>query len=161
MQGHLTPTNVAITLAVLALVVYRNSRPQRMTVARFWILPGIVVLMTAFLMWSTLAASVPGVLVAGLIASVVGVALGIPVGIARGHHSNVKLGTSPGTFIVEPSIVVMLIWIGAFAVRYAVRLLLPNAGAMTLAATDGLVLFAVTSVLVARIVIFRKYLALT
>ncbi len=156
---HLNPTNIVLTLMVLALVVYRNSRPQRMTVGRFWIFPGIVILMTAFLMYSTIA-TVPGVVMAGAIASLIGLALGIPLGIARGHHSQVRLGDTPGTFVVDPSIVVMVIWLGAFAVRFIVRMYVPNAGPLFLGVTDGLVVFAVASVVTARIVIFRKYQAL-
>lgn len=157
MTHQSTFTTLIPTLLILALVVYRNSRPQRMTVGRFWIFPGIVVILTAWLMWSTLAAPVPGIALAAGIACAIGLVLGIPLGIARGHHSQVRLGETPGTFIVDPSIVVMLIWLGAFAVRFIVRLYLPNAGPVALGATDGLVLFAVTSVLTARIVIFGKY----
>jgi hypothetical protein len=151
--------SIVVLLAVVALLVLRNSRPQKMTVSRFWILPAIVVFLTIFVIVST-AAVEPGVLLAGGIASVIGIALGIPLGLARGHHSKVRLGDRPGTLYVDPSLVVTLIWLGAFAVRYAVRSFLPNAGSIALGATDGLLLFAVTSVIVARIVIFRKYEAL-
>jgi hypothetical protein len=147
-------------LAVVGLVVYRNSRPQKMTVGAFWIFPVLVVVLTGWLMWTTLAIHVPGVFLAGGIASIVGLALGIPLGIARGHHSNVRLGERPGTFVVDPSIVVMLIWLGAFALRFIVRMYLPTAGPGLLATTDGLVVFAVASLVTARIIIFRKYQAL-
>jgi hypothetical protein len=55
---------------------------------------------------------------------------------------------------------VMLIWLGAFGIRYAIRIFLPTAGDLTLGVSDGLLVFALTSVIVARIVIFRKYLTL-
>jgi hypothetical protein len=145
------------TVLILALVVYRNSRPQTMTAGRFWIFPGIVVVLTIWLMWVTLAAPVPGVAVAGAIASAIGLVLGIPLGIARGHHSKVRLGDRPGTFVIDPSMVVMAIWLGAFVARYAVRMYLPNAGPMALGATDGLLIFAIASVITSRVVIFRKY----
>jgi hypothetical protein len=160
MSSQLNPTNFVITLAILALVVFRMSRPQKMTVWRFWILPAIVVVATVLFMYATLANHVPGVALYGGIASLVGLVLGIPLGIARGHHSNVRLGDRPGTFVVDPSIVVMLIWLGAFVVRFVVRMYIPNAGPAELGMTDGLFVFAVTSVLVARFVIFRKYQAL-
>ena len=160
MPEHFNPATVFSTLAVLALVVFRNSRPQKMTVGRFWISPALYVVITGVLMWATLAEPIPGLVVAGLIASAIGLVLGIPLGIARGHHSQVRLGETPGTFIVDPSIVVMLIWLGAFAVRFAVRMYLPNAGPFAIGATDGLIVFAIASVVTARVVIFRKYQAL-
>jgi len=147
------------TLIVLALVVYRNSRPQKMTVSRFWILPVLIVFLTGFVIWSTLAVE-HGDLIAGAIASLIGIALGIPLGLARGHHSKVRLGDQPGTLYVDPSLIVTLIWLGAFVLRYVVRTFIPTAGPIALGATDGVLLFAVTSVLVSRIVIFRKYEAL-
>ncbi len=157
---HPTVATLVPTLLVLALVIYRTSRPQTMTAGRFWLWPGIVVVLTAWLMWVTLAAPVPGVAVAAGIASAIGLVLGVPLGIARGHHSQVRLGTRPGTFVIDPSIVVMLIWVGAFIARFAVRMYLPNAGSVALGATDGLIVFAIASVITSRIVIFRKYQAL-
>jgi hypothetical protein len=160
MSSQLNPMNAIITVAVLALVIFRNSRPQKMTEGRFWILPVVIVLVTGFGIYATLSAPIPGLFAAAGIASLIGLVLGIPLGIARGHHSQVRLGDTPGTFIVDPSLVVMLIWLGAFALRFVVRLYLPNAGAMALGATDGLIVFAIAWVLTARIVVFRKYLAL-
>jgi len=157
MSSQLNPTTIAVYLIALALVVYRNSRPQRMTAGRFWIFPLIVLVLTVLMMASTLATSIPGIALDGGIAAVIGLLLGIPLGVARGHHSQVRLGDTPGSFVVDPSIIVMLIWFGAFVLRFAVRMYMPNAGAPALAATDGLIVFAVTSVLTARVVIFRKY----
>ena len=144
---------------VLALVIYRNSRPQIMNEIRFWIPPVLVVLMSAFMFYG-IARTEPGAMMYALVTSAIGIVLGIPLGIARGHHSQVRLHDKEGHFIVDPSLVVLLIWLGAFAVRFAIHIFLPTAGDVTLGVSDGLLVFALTSVIVARIVIFRKYLAL-
>jgi len=158
-SAHPTIGTLIFTLLILVLIVYRNSRPQKMTISRFWIMPVLIVFLTGYVIWATLAVG-HGDLIAGVVAGLIGIALGIPLGLARGHHSKVRLGEQPGTLYVDPSLVVTLIWLGAFAVRYAVRTFIPTAGPVALGATDGLLLFAVTSVLVSRIVIFRKYEAL-
>lgn len=147
------------TIAIIALVIYRNSRPQVMNEVRFWIPVALVVFLTAFMFFGT-AATAPAALMASGIAAVIGVVLGIPLGIARGHHSQVRLHDKDGHFIVDPSLVVMLIWLGAFAIRSGIKYFMPQAGEWTTGISDGLVVFAVTSVVTARIIIFRKYLAL-
>ena len=147
-----------IPLAVAALVVLRNLRPQKMTVSRFWIFPILMVALSGFVLWTSVVAS-PHAPWLGVVAGVIGVALGIPFGIARGHHSRIRLADH-GTFYVDPSIIVMLIWLAAFAVRYAIRAFLPEAGSLTLAVSDGALLFAIASLVVARLMIFRKYEAL-
>ena len=146
-------------LLVLGLVIYRNSRPQVMNEVRFWFPVAIFALLTAFMFYG-ITRTEPTALTYALIASAVGVVLGIPLGIARGHHSQVRLHDKQGHFIVDPSLIVMLIWLGAFGLRYAIRLFLPTAGDVTLGVSDGLLVFAITSVIVARIVIFKKYLSL-
>jgi ABC-type antimicrobial peptide transport system permease subunit len=140
-------------------VIFRNSRSQKLTVSRFWILPLIVLALTALGLWSTVAVEHAD-LVATIVSVVIGIALGVPLGIARGHHSKVRLGETPGTLYVDPSLMVTLIWLAAFVLKYVVNTFLPNAGPIAVAATDGFLLFGVTSILVARLVIFRKYEAL-
>lgn len=144
---------------VMALVIYRNSRPQVMNEVRFWIPTVLIVLMTALMFYGTYQMT-PSAVTYGLIASLVGVALGVPLGMARGHHSQVRLHDKEGHFIVDPSLVVMLIWLVAFGLRFAIRYFMPTAGDLTTGVSDGLVVFAVASVVTARIVIFRKYLML-
>lgn len=146
-------------ILVVILVIWRNSRPQTMNEVRFWIPVALLVFLTGFMFYGLMRVD-PDAITYGLIASAVGIVLGIPFGIARGHHSQVRLADKQGHFIVDPSLVVLLIWLGAFAARFLVRFFLPTAGAVTLGVSDGLVVFAMTSVVVARVVIFRKYLAL-
>ena len=62
--------------------------------------------------------------------------------------------------LVAPSIVPLLIWLVAYGARFALRAFLPDAGVSALAATDGLLAFAVASVISSRYVIAQKFLRL-
>lgn len=157
MQGSIL--NVITTIAVVALLVWRNSRPQKVTVARFWLAPALLVVITGFMVYSTFAVARDQLALAG-VSLVVGALLGIPLGIVRGHHSAVRLTDQPGVFYIDPSLIVMMIWLAAFAVRFGLRFILPNAGTAALAVSDGFVVFAIASVLAARVMIFQKYQAL-
>jgi hypothetical protein len=150
---------VIVVIVAVALIVLRNSRPRKMSVMRLWIAPAIFVLLTGFVLWTSLIAA-PGNFWLGALASAIGIVAGIPLGFARGHHSDVRLGDKPGTIVLHPSLVVMLIWLAAFAVRYGLRSVLPNAGPAALAISDGFLLFAVSSIVTANVMIFRKYEAL-
>jgi hypothetical protein len=148
--------SIVVIIIVLAVVILRNARTQKMTVSRFWILPVIILAVTVLGLWSSIAEEHADI-VAAIIAAAIGIVLGIPLGIARGHHSKVRLGDAPGTLYVDPSLVVTLIWLAAFAIKYGLRAFLPDAGPIAVAASDGFLFFGVSSVLVARLVIFRKY----
>lgn len=152
-------TSVLVTIGVLVLIVLRNNRPRRMSVIALWIMPAILTALSLFVIWGT-AMAMPAGIGAGIVACLIGLVAGIPLGYARGLHSDVRLGERPGTFVLHPSVIVMLIWVGAFGLRYALRLMIPNAGPLTFAATDGLLVFAVSSYIVANVMIFRKYQAL-
>lgn len=62
--------------------------------------------------------------------------------------------------IVDPSLVPLLIWIGAFGLRFGLRQFLPHAGPTALAAGDGFLAFAVASVVASRYVILTRFKAL-
>lgn len=159
MQDNFSTANVIILIAIAALVVFRNTRPQKMTVSRFWVFPIIMVLLTGFVLWSSVEQA-PGSVWDTVIAALIGLVLGIPFGIARGHHSQVKLSQEPGVFFIQPSVMVMLIWLIAFILKFGVRAYLPNAGPVGVAAVDGFLFFAIVSVAVSRYMIFRKYEAM-
>lgn len=155
-QANSATLNVIILIAIAALMVFRNLRPQKMTVSRFWVFPILMMLLTAFVLWTSIEQS-PGSVWKTVIAALIGLVLAIPFGMARGHHSQVKLAKEPGVFFIQPSVVVMLIWLVAFVVKFGARTYLPQAGAVGIAATDGFLFFAIVSVVVSRYVIFRKY----
>ena len=159
MQGSSATANVIVLIIVAALVVFRNMRPQKMTVSRFWVFPIIIVVLTGFVFWTSVQTA-PGSLWDTVIAAIVGLLVGIPFGMARGHHSQVKLSEQPGVFFIQPSAIVMIVWLIAFIVKFGVRAYLPQAGPIAVAATDGFLFFAIVSVAVSRYMIFQKYEAL-
>ncbi|MDQ2680696.1 MAG: DUF1453 family protein [Candidatus Eremiobacteraeota bacterium] len=150
--------NVAIVGVLIVIVVWRNARPQTMTVSRLWIMPAFMVLVTAFLIVGTVAQHAAIWLLA--IALVIGIIAGVPVGLARGHHSRVRHADKSGRIVVEPSVVTMVIWLAAFGLKYAVKYFAPHAGPGVLVFSDGFIAFAVASVVAARYVIFKKFKAL-
>ncbi len=150
--------NFAIVAVLVAILVWRNSRPQTMTVSRLWIAPAFMVVITVLLIAGTVMPH--AALWELLVALIAGLIAGIPVGLARGHHSKVTHAPKSGRIIVEPSIVTMMIWLAAFGLKYAVKFFLPHAGTGVLVFSDGFIAFAVASVLAARYVIFKKFKAL-
>lgn len=149
-------TTIVTVLIVLALFIFRNTRPRRMSIAQLWIMPAILVALTAFIVWATVVQE-PQLLGLSLIAGIVGIVAGVPLGYARGHHSDVRLGERPGTIVLHPSVIVMVVWLVAFALRYAIKYFLPNAGPQALALSNGFLLFAAASIITANVMIFRKY----
>ncbi|MEO6912714.1 MAG: hypothetical protein ABI182_01660, partial [Candidatus Baltobacteraceae bacterium] len=150
--------NFVIVGVLIVVLVWRNARPQTMTVSRLWIAPAFMVVITAVLIAGTVVQH--AAIWALLVALAVGIIAGVPVGLARGHHSKVSHAPKSGSIVVEPSIVTMMIWLAAFGLKYAVKFFLPHAGSGLLVFSDGFIAFAVASVVAARYVIFTKFKAL-
>ncbi|MBV8151208.1 MAG: DUF1453 family protein [Candidatus Eremiobacteraeota bacterium] len=148
-------TQVIVYLIVIALVIVRLARPQRMRASRLWIAPAIVLALTALVVWASFEARVSAPAIA--LAVVVGAVLGYPFGLLRGRHTDVRTTENPKVLLVQPSVIPMLIWGSAFLVRFAVRAFLPHAGTIALEASDGFLAFAVASVIAARVVIAQKF----
>jgi hypothetical protein len=147
-----------IYVFIIALVVWRASRPQRMRVVRLWLAPIVLLSISAVSIYSS-QMSAPAPAWAMALAIVVGALLGIPVGLLRGRHSNVRLTHRPGVIQIDASLVTMLIWLGAFVVRAMVRFAF---GLDTVAATiagDGVLVFAIAAVIASYYAIYAKYRA--
>lgn len=145
-----------------AFIVFRNMRPQKLNMSRLWVLPGMLVLLSAFVIFGGTYAEYANGLDAPpvwelILAVATGIVLGIPLGLARGHASKVRLSEQKGILIVDPSIVVMIIWLAAFAVKYGLKSILPNAGPGLIVVSDGFLAFAVASVVTVRYVLFQKF----
>lgn len=149
---------VFIYLAVIALVVVRLLRPQRMRASRLWIGPAIIVALSAFVIWASYEAHAS--LLAIALAVVLGLLLGVPFGLVRGRHTEVRTTENPHVLLVQPSVLPVLIWFAAFAVRFLIRALFPNVGPTGLALSDGFLAFALASVVAARYMIAEKFKAL-
>jgi hypothetical protein len=154
--------NLLIYVVVIALFVWRMSRPQRTTVAGLWVRPIILVLLTAFVVWSAGFAAValgqtppPAWEVAVVLA--VGAVLGIPLGLLRGKHSEVKPTERPGVMYVHSSPLIAIIWIVAFVARAAIRYLVPGAQSGAGVWGDGLLAFAVAAIIASSFAIYSKY----
>ena len=150
---------VAIYVVVAALLIWRNSRPQRMSVTRLWVAPIIFLLISVLSIYgSQLTDPLAPWQIA--VTVIVGAVLGVPLGWARGHHSNVRLTEQPGVMYVDPSLVVMLLWLGAFIVRAALRYVFRTAGESVAIIGDGLLAFAISALVTSYYFIYTKYKAL-
>lgn len=153
-QGQFGVTAL-IYVAVIALFVWRMMRPMRVTVARIWTRPAILVLFTALAIWGEQQMSpapvwqVAGMLIAGGIA-------GIPLGVLRGRHSVVKRTTTPGVYVVQSSPLIVMIWLAAFLARAAIRYMVPGANHGATIWSLALLAFATTAIAASAYMVHAK-----
>lgn len=158
------PVQYVIIFVAIGLFIYRQTRPMTLSLLGLWLLPAFLIVISIFSVAVTSLAPIPGVaapaplLVA--LAVLIGLAAGIPLGLARGRASEVRLGGKKGTMIVEPSLVFALIWFAAFALRFGLRLLIPMASPAYFALGDASIVFAVSAIVALRYVLFTKFKAL-
>lgn len=134
-------------------------RPQRISVTRMWISPIILCALTAWVIYANnlLNPAPPYEIAIGLI---IGALAGLPFGILRGMHTDVRPTDRPGVMYLGSSWVTLIIFAGAFLLRYLIRLVMPQHGSLTATIGDGLLAFAITFIAASYFVIFRKYEAL-
>ncbi len=136
-------------------------RPQKLTAGRLWILPIFLIVVTGLSVWATSVVPLPGTSVPPLwmigLAIIIGMAAGIPLGLARGRASSVRLADKKGAMIVEPSMAFALIWLAAFGLRFALRLIVPHAGGAYFVISDGSIVFAASSIVALRYVLYSKF----
>jgi hypothetical protein len=145
---------------VLVLLTIRTIRPTRISITRMWLTPIILCGLAAFAVYAneTLQPAAPWLVAAGLLA---GLAAGVPFGILRGMHTDVRPTDRPGVMYLGSSWITMVIFLGAFGLRFAVRDLMPRHGAISGVIGDALLAFAIAFIAASYIVIFRKYEAAT
>ena len=141
---------------VVAILALRWVRPQRISVTRMWFAPIILCALTAWVIYenNTLNPAPPLEIAAGL---VVGAICGIPFGILRGMHTDVRPTERRGVMYLGSSWVTLVIFAAAFALRYAIRLAIPHRGSLSAVVGDGLLAFAIAFIATSYVVIFRKY----
>jgi hypothetical protein len=155
---HYSPTTIAIIVAFLAFAIWRNTRPRKLTIATMWMLPILLTAVAAFAIWGS-QQIFPAPIWSIVVAVVGGILLGTPLGILRGRHTDVRATDTPGVMYLHPSLVPFLLYIGAFAVRFAIRSMLPlGVGASIVG--DGLLVFAMWTIIVSYYEIYKKYRAL-
>jgi len=149
--------SAAIYVLIIGAVVYfRLLRPVRLRASRLWVGPALIVVVTGLLVWQSFDSNVSVPTIAGAI--VLGVVLGFPVGLLRGRHTKVQPTGQPGVLIVQPSIIPLTIWGVAFLARFAIRYFFAGQSQpVALAASDGLIAFALGSIIGARYVIAQRF----
>lgn len=160
-QPPLTMT-LLIYVVAIAVFVWRMSRPQRTTVFGLWFRPILLLIITGFAIWSsnfTLVAmgQIPPPLWEIAAVLILGAAFGVPLGLLRGRHSEVKPTERRGVMYVHSSPVIVIIWIAAFVARAALRYLLPGAQRGASVWGDGLLAFAVAALITSCFMIYAKY----
>ena len=159
--GQQSPLTYLIILAILALVIFRNVRPQTMSISRIWLTPIILLVLVGVSFWATAIELPPGTLWLPALAVAIGLAIGIPFGILRGRHSKMRAGKKPRTIVVEPSAITLILFFVAFGARYAIRLFVPTAGPIAIAPADGFIAFAIASVIASRWILYTRFKALS
>jgi hypothetical protein len=155
----LTQQQVLIYVVLVAIVVFRASRPQRISVTRMWIFAALLMLACAFAIYGSIALFSPPVWEIAA-AVVLGLAAGIPVGLFRGHHTRVSATDRHGVMQLGPSWITAIIYLAAFGGRVLIRLVFPPTSAVGMVVGDGLLVFAIGIVGATYYAVYRKYEAM-
>ncbi len=143
-------------LIVVAIVVVRMLRPQRISVTRMWVTPIVLAALAAFAIYGS-ARFNPAPAWEIAVGLAIGALAGIPVGLLRGHHTEVQLTERDGTMLLGSSWITALIYFGAFGLREGIRLAMPQRGSLAAAVGDGLLAFAIGYIVASYVAIYRKY----
>jgi len=149
-------TTVVVWIVIAAIVLFRASRPQRTSVTRMWIMAGILMLAAGFAIYSYEILN-PAPVWQIALAVVLGLAAGIPVGILRGHHTQVSATDRHGVMQLGPSWATAGIYVGAFGLRALIRYFVPLHSAIGTVVGDGLLIFAIAIVGATYFAVYRKY----
>lgn len=159
MQGDANRLNLLIYAVIILLVLFRASRPQRISVTRMWIFAGILMLAGVGVVYeSVVVFHSPAWEI--VVAVVLGLLAGIPLGLLRGRHTQVCATDRHGVMRLGPSWATALIYVGAFVARAVIRQFVPPTSAVGMVVSDGLIVFAIGIVGATYYSIYRKYEAL-
>ena len=151
--------SIIIYVVLIALVLFRASRPQRISVTRMWIFAGLLMVLAAFSIYASATLFKPPVWQIAS-ATVLGLAAGIPLGVLRGHHTQVSATDRHGVMQLGPSWATAGIYIGAFAARFVIRMMFPLTSPIGTVVGDGLLVFAIGIIGATYYAVYRKYEAL-
>ncbi|MBV8637292.1 MAG: hypothetical protein JO322_04350 [Candidatus Eremiobacteraeota bacterium] len=159
-QGEpLNGTSILIWIVVIALILFRASRPQRISVARMWAQAIILMFLGAFVIYSYERLN-PAPAWEVIVAIAIGVAAGVPVGILRGRHTQVSATDRHGVMQLGPSWATAGIYVGAFVLRALLRFVFPPASTIGGVVGDALMVFAIAIIGTTYYAVYRKYEAL-
>jgi hypothetical protein len=151
--------NLLILAVILALVLYRSARPQRTSVTRMWIYAGILIAVAAISLYESMVLFQPPIWEIAA-AIVLGLVAGIPLGLLRGHHTQVTTTDRDGVMQLGPSWQTAAIYIAAFGARFAIRAALPPTSTIGNVIGDGLLFFAIGIIGATYYAVYQKYEAL-
>ncbi len=155
----LSGTSILIWIVVIGLILFRASRPQRISVTRMWAQAIILMLVGAFAIYSYELLN-PAPLWEVIAAVIIGVVAGVPVGILRGHHTQVSATDRHGVMQLGPSWATAGIYVGAFGFRALLRYLVPPASPLGSVVGDAVMVFAIAIIGTTYYAVYRKYEAL-
>jgi hypothetical protein len=141
---------------LVVILAVRLLRPQRISVTRMWLAPIVLCAITAMLIYAgaALNPAPPLEIALGL---AIGAAAGVPFGILRGIHTDVRPTERRGVMYLGSSWITIAIFTAAFALRYTVRALMPARGNLALVVGDALLAFAIAFIATSYVTIYRKY----
>jgi hypothetical protein len=91
----------------------------------------------------------------------VGGLCGVPFGVLRGIHTDVRPTERRGVMYLGSSWVTVAIFLIAFGLRFGIREAMPSHSSLSGPIGDGLLAFAIAFIVASYVVIFRKYESLT
>lgn len=157
--GGMPREQILIYIVVIGLVLFRASRPQRISVARIWIFAGILMVLCGFVIYvSVIHFNPPPWQI--LVSVVVGLVAGIPLGLFRGYHTRVSATNRRGVMQLGPSWMTAIIYLAAFGARTLIRYFVPATSAVGMVVSDGLMVFAIGIIGATYFAVYRKYEAL-
>ena len=159
LPAGVTGTTLLIWIVMIALIVFRASRPQKISVTRMLVSPILLVAIAGFSIYTT-ERIFPTPIWEVAIAVVLGLAAGVPVGVLRGRHTEVHATEKHGVMRLGASWATALLYVGAFGLRFAIRLFVPITSPLGSAIGDGLLAFAIAIVAATYFIVFQKYEAL-
>ncbi len=153
--GNQLGMTALIYIVVIAMLVWRMMRPARVSVARIWVRPAILVVFVALAVWGErFTAPAPAWEVAAILAA--GAVLGIPLGILRGRHSQVQSTERAGVYVVRSSPFIVVVWLVAFVARGAIRYFIPGASHGATVWSLGFLAFATAAILASAFIVHQK-----
>ena len=129
---------------------------MRISVTRMWLSPVILCALAAFVIYGNEKLN-PAPAWEIAVAMIAGFAAGVPFGVLRGMHTDVRPTDRPGVMYLGSSWITMAIFLAAFGLRFAIRDLMPHRGALAGVIGDALLAFAIAFIAISYIAIFKKY----
>jgi hypothetical protein len=121
-----------------------------------WVAPIFLCALTGWVIYANqlINPAPPYEIVIGLL---IGGLCGIPFGILRGMHTDVRPTERPGVMYLGSSWITLVVFVAAYGLRTGVRTLIPQHGSIAGTVGDALLAFAIAFIVASYVVIFRKY----